>query len=87
MNTEIQHYMQQLGQTARTASRAMARADTDMKNTALRQMAVLIERHQITHGGQQVHQVLLLTVIVGNLLEKSLALRATFTARSRATFL
>ena len=44
MNTEIQHYMQQLGQTARTASRAMARADTDMKNTALRQMAVLIEQ-------------------------------------------
>ena len=44
MNTEIQHYMQQLGQTARTASRAMARADTAMKNTALRQMAVLIEQ-------------------------------------------
>jgi hypothetical protein len=51
------------------------------------EMAVLVERHQITHGGQKVHQVLLLTVIVGNLLEKSLALRATFTARSRATFL
>ena len=44
MNTEIQHYMQQLGQTARTASRAMARADTAMKNSALRQMAVLIEQ-------------------------------------------
>ena len=44
MNTEIQHYMQQLGQTARTASRAMARADTTMKNSALRQMAVLIEQ-------------------------------------------
>ena len=51
------------------------------------EMAVLIERHQITHGGQQIHQVLLLTVIVGNLLEKSLALSATLTARSRATFL
>ena len=43
MNTDIQNYMQQLGQTARTASRAMARADTAMKNTALRQMATLIE--------------------------------------------
>ena len=44
MNTDIQNYMQQLGQTARTASRAMARADTAMKNTALRQMATLIEQ-------------------------------------------
>ncbi len=44
MNTDIQHYMQQLGQTARSASRAMARADTAMKNTALRQMATLIEQ-------------------------------------------
>ena len=43
MNIDIQNYMQQLGQTARTASRAMARADTAMKNTALRQMATLIE--------------------------------------------
>ena len=44
MNIDIQNYMQQLGQTARTASRAMARADTAMKNTALRQMATLIEQ-------------------------------------------
>ena len=44
MNIDIQNYMQQLGQTARTASRAMARADTAMKNSALRQMAVLIEQ-------------------------------------------
>ena len=43
MNIDIQNYMQQLGQTARTASRAMARADTAMKITALRQMATLIE--------------------------------------------
>lgn len=44
MNTDIQKYMQQLGQTARAASRAMARADTAMKNTALRQMATLIDQ-------------------------------------------
>ena len=40
----IQQYMQTLGQTARTASRAMARANTATKNAALRQMAVLIEQ-------------------------------------------
>ena len=40
----IQQYMQTLGQTACTASRAMARANTATKNAALRQMAVLIEQ-------------------------------------------
>ncbi len=43
-NTTIAQYMQQLGQTARAASRAMARASTATKNQALRHMADLIEQ-------------------------------------------
>ncbi|MGL4767666.1 MAG: glutamate-5-semialdehyde dehydrogenase [Formosimonas sp.] len=41
--TDIKTYMQQLGQTARTASRAMARASTATKNAALLKMAELID--------------------------------------------
>ena len=44
MSQNIQSYMQELGQTARSASRAMARANTATKNIALRQMATLIEQ-------------------------------------------
>ena len=39
----ITQYMHSLGKTARTASRAMARASTATKNLALRHMADLIE--------------------------------------------
>ena len=42
--TDITIYMQNLGKTARTASRAMARATTATKNQALREMANLIEQ-------------------------------------------
>lgn len=41
---EIEHYMRQLGQRARAASRAMARADTAAKNAALIAMAALIDQ-------------------------------------------
>lgn len=35
----IQHYMQQLGEQARAASRLMAKTDTNTKNQALRNIA------------------------------------------------
>ena len=41
---DIQHYMQQLGQQARAASRDMARADTGVKNRALLAIAAAIRR-------------------------------------------
>ena len=41
---DINHYMTALGQRARVASRAMARADTAAKNQALRLIAVAIRR-------------------------------------------
>ncbi len=41
---DIQHYMQQLGQQARAASRDMARADTSVKNRALLAIASAIRR-------------------------------------------
>ncbi|MDO8961477.1 MAG: glutamate-5-semialdehyde dehydrogenase [Methylophilus sp.] len=40
----IQHYMQELGQQARHASRAMAKADTNAKNQALLMIAEAIKR-------------------------------------------
>ena len=40
--TDVKTYMQELGHTARSASRAMARASTATKNTALNTMADLI---------------------------------------------
>ena len=40
---EIQQYMQTLGQQARKASRAMARATTGIKNQALLNIAAQIE--------------------------------------------
>jgi glutamate-5-semialdehyde dehydrogenase len=40
----IQHYMQELGQQARHASRAMAKADTNAKNQALLMIADAIKR-------------------------------------------
>ena len=40
----IQEYMQHLGENARLASRAMAKADTNTKNHALRAIAVAIRR-------------------------------------------
>ncbi|MCB4810468.1 glutamate-5-semialdehyde dehydrogenase [Methylovorus menthalis] len=43
---DIKHYMQQVGQQARQASRAMARADTNTKNLALVTIAQAIRRHQ-----------------------------------------
>ncbi|MFZ6723987.1 glutamate-5-semialdehyde dehydrogenase [Undibacterium sp. MH2W] len=41
---DIKHYMTDLGSRARAASRAMARADTAAKNTALRLIAAAIRR-------------------------------------------
>jgi glutamate-5-semialdehyde dehydrogenase len=41
---EIKQYMQQLGQSARTASRLMAKADTNTKNRALLSIATAIRR-------------------------------------------
>jgi glutamate-5-semialdehyde dehydrogenase len=43
---DIQHYMKQLGEQARTASRLMAKADTNTKNQALRNIAALIRQHE-----------------------------------------
>ncbi|SDK40444.1 glutamate-5-semialdehyde dehydrogenase [Methylophilus rhizosphaerae] len=43
---DIQHYMKQLGEQARAASRLMAKADTNTKNQALRNIAVLIRQHE-----------------------------------------
>jgi glutamate-5-semialdehyde dehydrogenase len=43
---DIQHYMKQLGEQARTASRLMAKADTNIKNQALRNIAALIRQHE-----------------------------------------
>lgn len=45
---DIKHYMQQLGIEARAASRAMARADTETKNKALRAIATAIRRERDT---------------------------------------
>lgn len=42
----IQHYMHQLGEQARAASRLMAKADTNTKNQALRNIAALIRHHE-----------------------------------------
>lgn len=41
--TDVQNYMQTLGQTARAASRAMSRASTATKNAALLKMAELVD--------------------------------------------
>jgi len=41
---DVKQYMKQVGQQARAASRAMARADTNAKNKALLTMAAAIER-------------------------------------------
>ena len=41
---DVKQYMRQVGQQARAASRAMARADTNAKNKALLAMAAAIER-------------------------------------------
>lgn len=51
----IQHYMQQLGQEARQASRAMAKADTQTKNQALLFIAAAIQReaHALLAANQQ----------------------------------
>jgi glutamate-5-semialdehyde dehydrogenase len=43
---DIQHYMKQLGEQARAASRLMAKADTNIKNQALRNIASLIRHHE-----------------------------------------
>ncbi|MFL9610866.1 glutamate-5-semialdehyde dehydrogenase [Methylobacillus sp. Pita2] len=45
---DIKHYMRQLGSEARAASRAMARADTETKNKALRAIATAIRRERDT---------------------------------------
>lgn len=41
---DIQHYMQTVGKQAREASRAIARADSNAKNAALRAIAAAIRR-------------------------------------------
>ena len=41
---DIQHYMQKVGRQAREASRAIARADSKVKNDALRTIAAAIRR-------------------------------------------
>jgi glutamate-5-semialdehyde dehydrogenase len=46
MNMDIKHYMQQLGQGARAASRLMAKAETGTKNRALLTIAAAIRREQ-----------------------------------------
>jgi len=46
MVMDIQHYMKQLGEQARAASRLMAKADTSTKNQALRNIAALIRQHE-----------------------------------------
>lgn len=43
---DIQHYMKELGEQARAASRLMAKADTNTKNQALRNIAALIRHHE-----------------------------------------
>lgn len=43
---DIQHYMKELGEQARAASRLMAKADTNTKNQALRNIASLIRHHE-----------------------------------------
>jgi glutamate-5-semialdehyde dehydrogenase len=43
---DIKHYMKQLGEQARAASRLMAKADTNTKNQALRNIAALIRHHE-----------------------------------------
>lgn len=43
---DIQLYMKQLGEQARAASRLMAKADTNTKNQALRNIAALIRQHE-----------------------------------------
>ncbi len=43
---DVKHYMQDLGQRARTASRAMARANTGAKNDALLHIATALEAAQ-----------------------------------------
>ena len=43
---DIQHYMKQLGEQARAASRLMAKAETSTKNQALRNIAALIRQHE-----------------------------------------
>jgi glutamate-5-semialdehyde dehydrogenase len=45
---DIQHYMQAVGKQAREASRAIARADSNAKNTALRAIAAAIRRESTT---------------------------------------
>lgn len=46
IDMNIQHYMQQLGEQARAASRLMAKAETNTKNQALRNIAALIRHHE-----------------------------------------
>jgi glutamate-5-semialdehyde dehydrogenase len=43
---DIKHYMKELGEQARSASRLMAKADTNTKNQALRNIAALIRHHE-----------------------------------------
>ena len=50
---DIQNYMQTIGQQAREASRAIARADSNSKNLALRTIAnAILDRDELTdlHG-------------------------------------
>ena len=46
MGTTIQKMMQSMSQRARGASRLMARAPSEAKNLALREMAALLRQHR-----------------------------------------
>ena len=45
LEEERQYYLTEIGKKARLASRAMAKASTQQKNTALLQMAMLVRSH------------------------------------------
>lgn len=79
---DIKHYMQQLGEQARAASRLMAKADTNTKNQALRNIAALIRQHEkaLLAANQQD-----LDAAKANGMEAAMLDRLTLSAKSVAT--
>ena len=79
---DITHYMQQLGEQARAASRLMAKADTNTKNQALRNIATLIRQHEkaLLAANQQD-----LDAAKANGMEAAMLDRLTLTEKSVAT--
>ncbi|MFD0930697.1 glutamate-5-semialdehyde dehydrogenase [Methylophilus glucosoxydans] len=79
---DIQHYMKQLGEQARAASRLMAKADTNTKNQALRNIAALIRQHEkaLLAANQQDLQA-----AQANGMEAAMLDRLTLTEKSVAT--